>query len=211
MSRNTTPARLRAPLAFYPDWVTVPGLFVDGPGLYFGLGFGIGIFGGYGWDGITGEPTGITTASSTTTHRTFRAARLSGATVDLVGLVIRAASLMVVVLPGFIRVDLRGAGGLHSGSIPGRGVYGAHSGAFSGFNHGGMTQGFAARGRASAGGFHGGGLGLPRRWGSQVIRPQCLRAHACVARAIPRGLPGSTASRLGCDRRKHHADFDEHV
>ena len=59
--------------------------------------------------GITGEPTGITTASSITTRRTPRAVRLSGATLELAGLVIRAASVAVLVLRGRIRVDFRGA------------------------------------------------------------------------------------------------------
>src|ERR1700730_15858317 len=36
------------PLAFYPGWVGVPGAYV-GPGIEFGLGVGIGFFGGYGW------------------------------------------------------------------------------------------------------------------------------------------------------------------
>src|SRR6266852_1117742 len=58
--------------------------------------------------GTTGELTGITTASSTTIHRTFHVVRLSGAMVDPAGLVTRAASLTVRVA-GFIRVDLEGA------------------------------------------------------------------------------------------------------
>ena len=68
--------------------------------------------------GTTGEPTGITTASSTTTHRTIRAVRLSGAIVDPAALVIRAASLAVLVLPGCIRVDLRGAEASILGRLP---------------------------------------------------------------------------------------------
>jgi uncharacterized membrane protein YgcG len=38
-----------APVVAYPWWVTVPGVYVDGPGIYFGAGFGIGFFGGFGW------------------------------------------------------------------------------------------------------------------------------------------------------------------
>jgi uncharacterized membrane protein YgcG len=38
-----------APIGFYPDWVAVPGLFVDEPGIYFGFGIGIDLFGGFGW------------------------------------------------------------------------------------------------------------------------------------------------------------------
>src|SRR6202165_2941847 len=35
------------PLAFYPGWVGVPGAFIEGPGIAFGLG--IGVFAGFGW------------------------------------------------------------------------------------------------------------------------------------------------------------------
>src|ERR1700675_3089075 len=38
-----------APLGVFPGWYPYPGLFLDGPGLAFGLGFGIGVFGGFGW------------------------------------------------------------------------------------------------------------------------------------------------------------------
>src|SRR5579862_4931071 len=33
----------------WPGWVDEPGLWWDGPGLYFGLGFGLGPWLGYGW------------------------------------------------------------------------------------------------------------------------------------------------------------------
>src|ERR1700730_10422216 len=38
-----------APLAVFPGWYPYPGLFLDGPGIAFGLGFGVGLFGGFGW------------------------------------------------------------------------------------------------------------------------------------------------------------------
>ena len=37
------------PIVAYPGWYPMPGIFFDGPGLYFGAGFGIGFFGGFGW------------------------------------------------------------------------------------------------------------------------------------------------------------------
>jgi uncharacterized membrane protein YgcG len=37
------------PLAMYPGWVPVPGIFYDGPGFGWGLGIGIGAFAGFGW------------------------------------------------------------------------------------------------------------------------------------------------------------------
>ena len=38
-----------APVVFYPGWVPVPGLFIDGPGIFFGFGIGVGLFGDYDW------------------------------------------------------------------------------------------------------------------------------------------------------------------
>jgi hypothetical protein len=37
------------PLAVYPGWVPVPGVFYDGPGLVFGIGIGIAAFAAFGW------------------------------------------------------------------------------------------------------------------------------------------------------------------
>jgi hypothetical protein len=37
------------PLAAWPGWYAYPGIWYDGPYLSFGVGFGIGSFGGYGW------------------------------------------------------------------------------------------------------------------------------------------------------------------
>lgn len=37
------------PLAYYPGWIGVPGFYYDGPGIWFGLGIGIGLYGSFGW------------------------------------------------------------------------------------------------------------------------------------------------------------------
>jgi uncharacterized membrane protein YgcG len=37
------------PLVAYPGWVAVPDVYYAGPGLYFGLGFGVALFGGFAW------------------------------------------------------------------------------------------------------------------------------------------------------------------
>jgi hypothetical protein len=148
-----------APLAFYPDWVGFPGLFIDGPGLYFGLGIGIGIFGGYGWGwhhwGADWHHHGIVYNHSPYVSRspTFRGHGGPG------GFGHQGGFAHGVGAAGSHPGGFAGSGGFHSGAISRGGVYGTHSGAFSGFNHGGTTQGFAARGRASAGGFHGGSVG----------------------------------------------------
>jgi hypothetical protein len=145
------------PLAFYPGWVTVPGLFLDGPGIYFGLGIGIGIFGGYGWGwhhwGADWQGHGIyhNHAPYVSHSPTFWGHRGAGGLGHPGGLG----------RPGELGHSggFAGSGSFHSGAIPGGGMPGTHSGAFSGYNHGGVTHGFAARGGASSGGFHGGGFG----------------------------------------------------
>src|SRR5919109_1588550 len=38
-----------APVIAWPGWVWYPGLYVPGPGIAFGVGFGVGLFGGFEW------------------------------------------------------------------------------------------------------------------------------------------------------------------
>ena len=38
-----------SPLPVWPGWYPVPGIFIGGPAIAFGVGFGIGYFGGFGW------------------------------------------------------------------------------------------------------------------------------------------------------------------
>jgi len=133
------------PVAFYPDWVAVPGLFIGGVGIDFGFGIGIGVFGGFGWGwhhwGADWHHRGIVY-----NHAPYRShsPTFSGHH-GFAGL-------------GHPNGSVR-PGGFHPGAFSGGRGYGTRSGAFSGFNHGGTTQGFAARGRASAGGFHSAGFG----------------------------------------------------
>lgn len=154
-----------APLAFYPDWVTVPGLFIDGPGIYFGLGIGIGIFGGYGWGwhhwGADWHHHGIVyNHSPYASHSpTFRGHHGPGGFGHTGGFGHPNGFGRSVGAAGLHSSGFGGRADFHSGTIPRGGMYGTRSSAFSSFNHGGVTQGFAARGRASAGGFHGGGFG----------------------------------------------------
>jgi uncharacterized membrane protein YgcG len=37
------------PLLAYPGWITVPGVFLADPGIYFGAGFGVGLLTGFSW------------------------------------------------------------------------------------------------------------------------------------------------------------------
>jgi uncharacterized protein DUF3300 len=142
------------PLAVFPGWYPYPGLFLDGPGIAFGLGFGIGLFAGFGWGwhgwGYDWHHGGrvefnhntYTSHSRTIVNRNnFNSAR---------GNFNRAADSHGRSFGG--HEGFNGAGNSHFSG-------GAHSGAFSGFDHGGIARSNSFRGQSSFGGFHGGGFG----------------------------------------------------
>lgn len=134
------------PIAPWPGWIDVPGVWWDGPGVYFGIGFGLGPFWGFGWGwpywgldwwgrGIYwhGAPYWRGGPAFFDRDRFYHGDRGFGYRSGL---------------------DERGGRGF-DGRSPG-----VRSGLFSGFNHGGATRGFSARGQSSFGGrFHGGGFG----------------------------------------------------
>ena len=141
-----------APLAVFPGWYPYSGLFLDGPGIAFGLGFGVGLFAGFGWGwhswGFDWHGGGrvmynhgafISRSRSIVDRSNFHSDR---------GNFNRAADSHGRSSGGF-----GGAHGFNSSHTAG----GMHSGAFSGFNHGGIARGNAFRGGSSFGGFHGGG------------------------------------------------------
>jgi uncharacterized membrane protein YgcG len=128
-----------AQVAAYPAWVPYPGLFLDGPEIAFGLGLGIGVFAGYGW-GWHAWGADWHDRRLTFNHGAYIA---HGRT--------------------FGRADFSRAGRFHGGAFHGQPAI--HSGAFSGFDHGGMARAYSFRGQSSfgaghafAGGFHGGGF-----------------------------------------------------
>jgi uncharacterized membrane protein YgcG len=141
------------PLAIYPDWFDAPGFYFDGPGIVFGVGIGIGLFDGFGWGWhrwgtdwhghglIHGDHPYSPRSREFGNRNTYGGSERAG--FDHAG--------------GFAR----GAFSDHAGAgwaAPGGAASGMHSGAFSGFNHGGEARTFSSRGRASfGGGFHGGG------------------------------------------------------
>jgi hypothetical protein len=143
------------PIGIWPGWYSYPGLFLAGPGIAFGLGFGVGFYGGFGWGwhhwGYDWHHHGIIY-----NHNTYI-----------------SHSRVFVNRNNFNRAGgFRGGNGFHGSLAGGRSFAtpqhgfaaphaqpGNHSGAFSGFNHGGVTRGFSARGQSSfGGGFHGGGI-----------------------------------------------------
>jgi hypothetical protein len=134
------------PLAIFPGWYPYPGLFWDGPGIGFGLGFGIGFFGGFGWGwnhwgydwrgggGVRFNHNTYISHSRTIVNRgNFR--------------------------PGGANFGRPGERQDSRGSAVSRPTSGMRSGAFSGFDHGGVARSNSFRGQSSFGGFHGGGFG----------------------------------------------------
>ena len=142
------------PILAYPGWYPVPGIFFDGPGLFFGAGFGIGFFGGFGWGWnnwgwdwrghsmIYNHDRYISHSRTIVNRNNFNARN------------------------SFDRGDaLRGRDSVDRNSIfrnppDVRAQTGMRSGAFSGFDHGGNVRGFSSRGQSSfGGGIRGGGFG----------------------------------------------------
>ncbi len=179
-----------APVAFYPDWIGVPGAFYYGPGIDFGLGIGIGLFAGFGWGWhhwdadwhrhdlrydhhpyISHSPTfghaGIGHAGfdhGGIDHAGIGHSGFDHAGIDHTGIGHSAFDHAGVDHAGIGGADLNHAGAMHGG-IAGGAPLGNHTGAFSGFNHGGITNAYSSRGQASFhaggnGGFHGAGGGF---------------------------------------------------
>jgi len=124
------------PLAAFPGWYPFPGLFLGGPGIAFGLGFGIGLFGGYGWGwnhwGYDWHGGGRVVYS----HNTYV-----------------SHSRSIVNRNNYHSTSFSHSSNSRGGNFAGRGM---RSSAFRGFNHGGFTRASSFRGGSSFGGFHGG-------------------------------------------------------
>ena len=138
------------PIAPWPYWVAVPGLWWSGPGIYFSISFYIGPFFRFGWGwpawAVDWHHWGIyyhhapffPRGPAFFDRRAFYGGR-----------------------PGFARPDaFRGgfAGRDFRGFAAPRNGLGIRSGAFSGIGQGGMVRGFSAVGQSSFGGFRGGGF-----------------------------------------------------
>ena len=141
------------PIAPWPYWVDVPGIWWGGPGLYFGIGFPIAPFFGFGWGwgawGVDWYHHGIFF------HGGAYFAR-GPAFFDRGGYYGGRGGFGRA---GGFRGGL-GDRGAYRGYAAPRGGSGVRSGAFSGMDHGGTSRGFSARGQSSfGGGFHGGGFG----------------------------------------------------
>jgi len=158
----------------WPYWYPYPGIWYDGPYLSFGVGFGIGWWGGFGWGwgnwGFDWHHRYATyghgryySRSNTFYNRNtyYRGGGQRGVAEIVRGGGSRGGAA------AYSRSD-RGAQPFNGDSRAARGYAephgqsGVHSGAFSGYEHGGQERSFSSRGGASlggGGGFHGGGGG----------------------------------------------------
>ena len=170
-----------APVVAWPGWYWYPGLFVAGPGIAF-ASFDIGFFGGFGWGWphwgcdwdrhtiVFNHNVFVSRGRTFVNRNVFNRGRLGfGRPGGFNGGEFRG---------GRVTVPHGGSGFVRGGTrvarpSPGRGFEaprgqaGSHWGAFSGFDHGGVTRGESVRGQSSFGGgvhgggdgFHGGGFG----------------------------------------------------
>jgi hypothetical protein len=146
-----------APIVAYPGWYPVPGIFFAGPAISFGFGFGVGFFGGFGW-GWHHWGYDWHGRSVIYNHNTY---------ISHSRTIINRNNFSH---NNFNRGNFNHSNFNHGNASHGNGhssfhaQQGTHSGAFSGFDHGGNVRGFSSRGRSSfgggshGGGFHGGGF-----------------------------------------------------
>ena len=154
------------PIYAWPGWYPYPGIwFGGGPFLSFGIGFGIGFFGGFGWGWphwgfnwynhrilFHGSPWYSRSATFYNRNAFYHGRGVAPGR----GFGGRAG---VFNHPGASPRPFEGNQNASRGFAPSRGESGLHSGAFSGYGHGGDSRSFSARGGMSMGGFHGGGFG----------------------------------------------------
>lgn len=138
------------PLVAWPGWYDYPGLYVDGPGLFFGIGLSVGWFDEFGWgwqhwhtDWHDRRPD-FDHHPYVSRSRTFiDARRFSMPRPDFSG-------------PSDVRAPRSGGAFERGAGAPVR-KEGLRSGAFSGYDHGAVVRQYESRGASS---FHGGGGGF---------------------------------------------------
>jgi hypothetical protein len=167
------------PVMAWPGWYPYPGIWFGGPYLSFGMGFGIGWYGGFGWGwtnwgfnwrGGYGMYGGGRYYSHSTTFYNRNSYYRGGGEGGVARNVQRGSN--------GARGGFNGArGGAYArsgaasrafngnrqaarGYAAPRGQSGVRSGAFSSYQHGGQARGFSSRGSGSmGGGARGGGFG----------------------------------------------------
>jgi hypothetical protein len=161
------------PILAWPGWYPYPGIWFDGPYLSFGVGFGIGWYGGFGWGwnnwgfdwhrryAVYGHGRYYSRSNTFYNRANFGRGGFGrggfdnrGHGGDRIGSGNRGE------FENHPRPSTRPFDGNRQaarGYAEPRGQSGVRSGAFSGYDHGGQTRSFSSRGSASFGGAHGGG------------------------------------------------------
>ena len=162
----------------WPGWYEYPGIWYGGPYLYFGAGFGIGFFGGFGWgwpywgfDWYHHYPifnhNRYFSRSTTFYNRNnfYRGGGVRGGVGARAGAGNRPSTGAVARggvsnRPGATARPFSNTQAARGYAAP-RGQSGVRSGAFSGYGRGGEARSYSSRGSASigGGGSHGGGGG----------------------------------------------------
>src|ERR1700716_1547232 len=118
------------PIGVWPGWYSYPGLFLAGPGIGFGVGFGIGYFGGFGWGW---HHWGFDWHNRAVIYNHNAYISRSRTFINRNNFAHHASDFH----PG---PATREFGGPEHGFSTPRSQLGTHSGAFSGFDHGGIAR-----------------------------------------------------------------------
>ncbi|MFZ3216622.1 MAG: DUF3300 domain-containing protein, partial [Candidatus Acidiferrales bacterium] len=169
------------PVSPWPYWYPYPGIWFGGPYLSFGIGFGIGFYGGYGWGwghwganwhgGTVVYNNNRYYSHSTTFYNRnnyYRGGGERGVANNVhTGGAYHGGAYHggVYNRPGATARPFNGNNQAARGFGQSHGQSGMHSGAFSGYNHGGETRSYSSRGSSSFGGARGGGGGGARGGG----------------------------------------------
>jgi Protein of unknown function (DUF3300) len=155
------------PIAAWPGWYPYPGIWFGGPYLSFGVGFGIGWFGGFGWgyphwgfdwhNHVVMFNHGRYFSRSNTFYNRGNYYRggaygVRGGTYGARGGGAYGARGGVYNSPGATTRPFNGNRQEARGYAEPRGQTGVHSGAYSGYEHGGQARSYSSRGSASMGG-----------------------------------------------------------
>jgi uncharacterized membrane protein YgcG len=167
------------PVVAWPGWYPYPGIWYGGPSLFFGVGFGIGFWGGYGWGwGHWGfdwhnhyavyDHNRYYSRTNTFYNRNnyYRGGGERGVANNVRGGGVRGnpgENRDVYNRPGGRDTPFHGNSQAARGFDQARGQSGTRSSGFSGYDHGGEARSYSSRGASSfgggGGGFHGGGGG----------------------------------------------------
>jgi len=147
------------PILPWPGWYEYPGIWFGGPYLYFGLGFGIGWWGGFGWGWGHWGWDWHNHYAVFDHHRYFSQSRTfynrnsyyRGGARPAPGFGHQAFNR-----PGGVARPFEGSRPEARGYAQPRGQAGTRSGPFSNYDHGGESRTYSSRGSSSFGGARGG-------------------------------------------------------